>query len=535
MNFHIHHYLDYHAKHSPHNEAVSCLDEKLSYCELQKNANQLAHRLIEQGVKPGSRVGIYMDKCLEMATAIYGILKAGAVYVPLDPFAPVERLASIIDNCDIDILLSHNNKKKRLLKITPLTKNPLFIIGVDKLEQQLPDQQFHSQAWQWVYTHNNIANPEVDIVESDLAYIIYTSGSTGIPKGIMHTHYSCLSYVQRAVVELEIKAYDKLGNHCPLHFDISIFDWFATVVAGASIILIPDEYTKLPVSYCELIAKSQMTVLFTVPFALIQLAQCGAIEKQDMSHLRWISFGGEPMLVKHLYSIMQQLPGVVFDNVYGPAEVNACTHYLVKNLKQDASAVPIGKMYDYAQALIVDESNVPVNTNQIGELLVKSPTMMKGYWARPDLNENAFYHASAPVNSTNVKRELSDTYYRTGDLVKVDEEGLMWFIGRKDRQVKVRGYRIELDEIEAILVSHDNIEEAAVYTVAAEDKSTQLHASYTVKADAMITNRDMRKFLKSKLAHYAVPSEIDKVQVFPRTSSGKIDRLNLSKKATICP
>lgn len=523
MNFLIHHYLDHQALHLQHNEAVSCLDEKMTYGELHLKANQLAHRLIESGVQQGSRVGIYMDKCLDMAVAIYGILKAGAVYVPLDPFAPVARLADIIDDCDICILVSHNSKKKQLPKIIQLASNPLFIIGVDK-----SDAQLQSASWQWVFNCQAFSSPKITIVESDLAYIMYTSGSTGKPKGIMHTHHSCTSYVRWAVKEVNVQAHDRLGNHCPLHFDISIFDWFAAVVAGASTIIIPDEYTKLPASYSALIAKSKITVLFTVPFALIQLSQYGALGAHDMSHLRWITFAGEPMPVKHLYGIMHQLPHVTFDNMYGPTETNVCTHYRVNNLSEMANAIPIGNMCEFAQALIVNENDQPVTANEIGELLVRSPSTMKGYWARADLNKKAFYTA---VDTQDVDCKLEKSFYRTGDLVRLDEEGLIWFIGRKDRQVKVRGYRIELDEVEAILVSHQYVEEAAVYTVKAANESVDLHASYTIKPETKVSSSEMKTFLKSKLPHYAVPSTITNVQAFPRTSSDKIDRNELSKEA----
>ncbi|MFT6269796.1 MAG: amino acid adenylation domain-containing protein [Alphaproteobacteria bacterium] len=529
MSFLIHQYLDHHAHHQPHSEAVSCLDTKLSYSELQNKANQLAHRLIALDVHPGSRVGIYMDKCIDMAVAIYGILKAGAVYVPLDPFAPAKRLGDIINDCNIHVLLSHSNKKKRLPKVILASNKPLFIIGLENVEQTISPQTFESQPWQWVFDHSKNSIPEVNIIESDLAYIIYTSGTTGNPKGIMHTHHSCLSYVRWAVNEVNVQPNDRLGNHCPLHFDISIFDWFAAAVAGASTIIIPDEYTKLPASYAQLIAQSQMTVLFTVPFALIQLSQYGLLEEQDMSHLRWITFAGEPMPVKHLRTIMHILPKVTFDNMYGPAETNVVTHHKVEHVEQTATAIPIGKMCEFAQGLIVDECGHPVTKGEIGELLVRSPSMMQGYWGRPDLNKTAFYTLT---EKTHFDGEFKKTFYRTGDLVKVDNKGIIWFLGRKDRQVKVRGYRVELDEIEAILVSHDNIEEAAVYTVTIADKPVELHATYTVKPEAKVLSSEMSKYLKSRLPSYAVPNYMTNVQAFPRTSSGKIDRKELSKEAS---
>lgn len=529
MNTLIHHHLDHHALLNPQSIAVYCRDEEMTYSALQSKANQLAHKLIELDIKPGSRVGIYMDKCLEMAVAIYGILKAGAVYVPLDPFAPSQRIANIIDDCDINVVLSNKNKKKHINAISLLSNQALFVIGIDECELQ-SEAKYTSKNWHWVFDGNKKSNPVVSTQINDLAYIIYTSGSTGIPKGIMHTHRSCLSYVYWAVNEVNVQAPDRLGNHCPLHFDISIFDWFAAAVAGASTIVIPDEYTKMPASYSQLIAHSQMTVLFTVPFSLIQLSQYGCLEEHDLSHLRWVTFAGEPMPSKHLRTIMKQLPYVTFDNMYGPAETNVCTHYRVPTLASNTSAIPIGEMCECAQALIIDENEQAVGSNEIGELLVHTPTMMKGYWARDDLNKKAFFTTYSQSENDDDKQ----IYYRTGDLVKIDEEGLMWFIGRKDRQVKIRGYRVELDEIEAAIVSHSEVEEAAVYTVTIEDQPTQLHAAFTTKTESTIETKELTKYLKAKIPHYAVPSSISKLQIFPRTSSDKIDRNELSKEAMLC-
>jgi amino acid adenylation domain-containing protein len=523
MRFLIPQHLDYHCRFNPQNIAVECLDEKLSYSELQKKSNQLANRLIELGVRPGARIGIYMDKCLETAVAVYGILKAGAAYVPLDPSAPASRLVEIIADCSIEILISHENKQKRLLKINQTSDRTLIFLGVTENSNLLG-----CYSWQWVYQNENHSIPQVDVIESSLAYIIYTSGSTGIPKGIMHTHHSCLSFARWAATEYGLEARDKIGNHSPLHFDISIFDWFASIVAGASIILIPDEYTKMPASYSQLIEQTQITVLFTVPFALIQLSLFGILEQRDMSSLRWIIFGGEPFVIKHLYRLTQQLPNVTFDNMYGPAEVNGCTHYTIVNLQETDHSIPIGRQTQIVQTLVVDADDKEVSVNDIGELLVRTPTMMQGYWARPDLNQQAFHQQ---IETEYYDGYYKKVFYRTGDLVKIDNSGLIWFMGRKDRQVKVRGYRVELDEIEAILGTHQYVEEAAVYAVKRDDQPVEIHGAYTLKSDVMLQTSELIKFLKGRLPNYSVPAKLTNVQAFPRTTSDKIDRTTLSKEA----
>ena len=520
MSFLIHHYLEHFSKVSPDAIAYECLEETQTYLQLEHQANQLSHWLMEQGIKKGDRVGIYFDKSIYTGSAIYGILKAGAAYVPLDPSAPVNRLLDIITDCEIRVIISADNKLKKILQVCQQLTFQLSVVGLSE-----QDYSFESVSWEDIKKEYPTQRPRVKIIESDLAYIIYTSGSTGKPKGIMHTHHSCLSYARWAASEYGLVSTDKLGNHSPLHFDISIFDLFAAVVKGATTIVIPEEYTRFPASYSELIQSSRMTVLFTVPFALIQLLLRGVLEERDLSQLRWIIFGGEPFVIKHLYSLMNTLPHVRFDNMYGPAEVNGCTHYLVENLTADAKSIPIGHVSQIAEAMILDDNDQPLSTAGSGELLIRTPSMMQGYWRRESLNQAAFFDVQVTDCYTH-------RYYRTGDLVTVEADGTLWFLGRKDRQVKVRGYRVELDEIEATLAQYDGIEESAAFVVKADNEPLAIHLAYTLnKEDKQVSRELVGKYLKARLPSYALPAVITQRESFPRTTSDKINRTVLSQEA----
>jgi acyl-CoA synthetase (AMP-forming)/AMP-acid ligase II len=221
---------------------------------------------------------------------------------------------------------------------------------------------------------------------------------------------------------------------------------------------------------------------------------------------------------------MTLLPHVRFDNIYGPAEVNGVTHQTLEPLTGDDAVVPIGPIAETAEALIVDAEDAPVSPGQIGELLVRSPTMMLGYWGRQDLNARAFYRRR---NSAG----LEEVFFRTGDLVERYDDGVMRFVGRKDRQVKVRGYRVELDEIETALTMHAAVEEAAVYVLPDGEGSQAIHAQVTLTDDAPVQHEDFVKFLKSRLPWYAVPASVGVAARFPRTSTGKIDRRTLTTRA----
>jgi acyl-coenzyme A synthetase/AMP-(fatty) acid ligase len=270
----------------------------------------------------------------------------------------------------------------------------------------------------------------------------------------------------------------------------------------------------------------RLTIWYSVPFALIQLLLRGVLEARDLSSLRWVLFGGEPFPPKHLRALMSQWPHASFSNVYGPAEVNQCTVYLVPPTAENSDEpIPIGEMCDNAEGLVVDDDDQAVSPGQVGELLVRAPTMMRGYWGRPELNQKVFYRRS-------IFPDYEEVFLRTGDLVRLRQDGQNYdFLGRKDRQIKTRGYRVELDEIEAALLAHTGVEEAAVFAVPDNQGSQQIQAAVIPRRRANDALADLKQHISGLLPWYAVPGGIDVMQSFPRTSSGKIDRRRLREQA----
>ncbi len=250
----IHESVEKMATRAPMHEAATFLSESLTYGQLDAQANQLAHTLIEHGVQRGDRVGLHMDKSLYTPVALYGIMKAGAAYVPLDPSAPVARIATLIEDAGIRVLISHRGKRRTLNKLAAADTQLDAIIGVE--DDALGSMAISMTQVERAPTHA----PKVDVTTDDLAYIIYTSGSTGNPKGMMHTHGSCLAFSRWAADEYGLTQEDRLSNHAPLHFDLSILDYFAGSLVGATVVIIPEEYTKLPASYAQLIEDQGITV-----------------------------------------------------------------------------------------------------------------------------------------------------------------------------------------------------------------------------------------------------------------------------------
>lgn len=510
-NYLLHQAIKRNAQATPNNVAVHFAKEHLTYLQLYKKSNQLAHCLIANGVRRGDRVGIFMFKNIYSAVAIYGILSAGCAYVPLDPFAPLERQEHVIANCDIRILVSHDRKTA---DVQALAKR-VSLSAVIGLSEPLPGST--TIGWPEVFKRST-QEIQIHLTEQDLAYILYTSGSTGLPKGIVHTHRSGLSFATWAQETYQLTSNDRISNHAPLHFDLSTFDFFASALAGAATCIVPEAVTKFPVSMAKWIQDEKITVWYSVPYALIQMLQRAKLSQDSFSNLRWILFAGEPFPTKHLRELMHLLPCIRFSNLYGPTETNVCTFYHVPNLADDSDEpIPIGIACDNVEDLVVDIDLHPVLPGESGELLIRGGVVMKGYWGAPELTSKGFF--DRPVND-----QFFDRFYRTGDLVQKREDGNYRFLGRKDRQVKTRGYRVELDEIENALLALDDVQEAAVYPVTDGEGSNLIKAAIIPKLENNLTEDVLFSELRRILPPYAIPVEIEIRSEFPRTSTGKIDR-----------
>jgi amino acid adenylation domain-containing protein len=515
MSFLIQSPLEWFASRTPDHPALAMGGEEMSYRELEMASNQLAHALLESGCRNHDRVGIYMHKSLDLGVAIYGTLKAGAVFVPLDPFLPNERLKFILQDCGIEHLIVSDVLARNLDNLQ-LPKMPC-LYGAE------PRPAISSVAWSKIRSLQTDP-PRLTLIDQDLAYIMYTSGSTGEPKGMMHTHHGSISYANWGAQHVGLTSTDRVASHAPLHFDLSIFDFFSTARAGATVVLVPEPVTKFPASWTQYIDSEKISVVFTVPHTLIEMAQKGASEKRDLTSLRWIMFGGEPMPPKYLRELMTLLPGCRFTNVYGPAEAPSCTCFDINGALMDVDqSIPIGTVSANSTDLILRDDDSECEFDEDGELCIRSSTLMKGYWNRPDLNALAFFKKTS-------FGFFPDIYYRTGDVVRRSGDGLLHFLGRKDRMVKTRGYRVELDEVEAALNSHPDVAEVAAYTVTDQYDGKRIVASITLEKSGTVGTSEVLQHAASKIPRYALPTSLDIIAEFPRTSSGKIDRKALAKR-----
>ncbi len=520
MLYLLHSAIEHAAERAPEHDAVRFAGASLTYGELAVRAGRLASVLRDRGVRRGDRVGILAAKGLHSAVAIHGIMKAGAAYVPLDPMAPIDRLVMIAKDCGIRHLVS---EPARSATVHAMIDAGIALDGVVGFEEQ-KGAAGPGVSWDEVDSAPGMSDV-AGATELDLAYILYTSGSTGVPKGVVHTHRSALAFAEVAAHTYGLRAEDRVTNHAPLHFDLSTLDYFATAVAGGTTIVVSEAHTRMPASLAQLLDSERVSVLYAVPLALTQLALNGALERRDLSHLRWVLFGGEPFPPKHLKALMRALPQARFSNVYGPTEVNGVTHWELPSVETlSDEPLPIGRPFANVDLMVVDEHGDRALPGQPGELWARTPTMMQGYWNRPDLDASAFAETPGVGPRPSV-------FHKTGDLVQVDADGVLHFLGRKDRQIKTRGYRVELDEVESVLLTHPAVEAGAVYGVPDAMGSNVIEATVVLAPGSVASPSDLIAHTSRTLPRYALPEHLSIVDVLPRTSTDKIDRTALRAQA----
>ena len=461
MIYLLHHLLAESAQRWTDNPAVSMGHHRLSYGDLDKMAGRLAQVLRESGVMPGNRVGIWMPKSNESIVSIFGILKAGGVYVPIDPKSPIPRAVHIIKDCGIRHLITSEAKLSGLHEeIAGQADFPVeVVLTTDEGSRDADRRRAGARviAWEAVKGSGELRQ-EASGVDSDLAYILYTSGSTGMPKGVMISHRAALTFINWTHDFFKITEKDVVASHAPLHFDLSIFDIFTTIKAGGMIVLVPELLSTFPVTLSEFIRDQRITVWYSVPSALILMLARGDFVKHMHRDLRLILFAGEVFPLKYLRTLKEGTGARLF-NLYGPTETNVCTYYEVAALLADQTKpIPIGRPIDnYELFLVSDDGNHP-KPGEVGELFARGPGLMAGYWGDPEksnlvLVPNPFQPA------------FEDKVCRTGDLAIQDDEGNYHYLGRRDHMVKSKGYRIELGEIETTLYSHPKVTEAAVIAI----------------------------------------------------------------------
>lgn len=520
------HLLTESAQRAPQAPAVRFADETLDYGELDRRSNRVARALRAQGIGQGDRVGLHLKKSPDAIVSLLGILKAGACVVPVGLGTPAARFADIGEQCSMRCLIASRDACATLgpQAFGFRSLESVLVVGDDDHVEVGP-----------AVTVLALAEAEaaqdgeplaITTVDRDLAYVLFTSGSTGSPKGVMLSHRAVLTFVDWASDRFGIGPEDRLSNHAPWNFDLSTFDIYAALGAGASVTLIPEGLSMFPGRLADLIERSGITVWYSVPSVLTLLVTRGRLEHRDLLALRLVLFAGEVFPIRYLRELMLALPGPRYVNLYGPTETNVCTfHELQRPPEPDDPPLPIGRACANTKTVVLDEQGgLVTKPGQEGLLFVGGSTVMDGYYGRPAETAAAF--ARNPLAEGREER-----LYCTGDWVAVDDAGDYRFLGRRDHMVKVGGYRIELGEIETALYAHQGVKEAAAIAVPDELLGNRIRA-VVVRSDPALDEQQLRRHCSTVMPKYMVPQELVFRDDLPRTSTDKVDRPRLARESS---
>ncbi len=510
----------------PDQAAIVYQNERLTYGQLEEASNQLARLLKGSGCKRGDRVCFLIPKTPAAIITILGILKADCVYVPLDTSSPAPRLAMIIDACEprwivaggqVISLLDELMEDEARRKSTSIGWMERGRAEGRNFKVQFSREDLLNYPGAALDYQNNITDP---------AHILFTSGSTGVPKGVVITHDNVLHFVNWAVKYFGAKPSDKISSHPPLHFDLSTFDIYGTLSSGAQLHIVPTELNLLPHKLADFIRKSELTQWFSVPSVLNFMAKADVVKENDFPALERLLWCGEVFPTPPLIYWMQRLPQVKFTNLYGPTEATiASSYYTVPQCPEDEKAqIPIGLPCEGEDLIVLDEELRTLPPGEIGELYLGGVGLSPGYWKDTEKTNSVFIPRPGSADP-------NDRIYKTGDLAKLGEDGLVYYLGRADSQIKSRGYRIELGEIETALNALNLTEECAIVAINTGGfEGVAICCAYVPLKEVDASPAKLRSELSKALPNYMMPARWMRFELLPKNANGKIDRRKLKEE-----
>ena len=495
----LHEWFEAQVEKTPSSVALKFVGEQLTYQELNEQANQLAHYLQNLGVKPETKVGICIERSLEMVVGILGILKAGGAYVPLDPSNPRERLNYILEDSQVQVLVTNS-------QLSNILDGKNVVVYLDREADKIAQ-----------YPRNNLVS---GVGGDNLAYIIYTSGSTGKPKGVLIEHQHVIQFFKAAEACYKFDQRDVWTLFHSKAFDFSVWELWGGLLYGGCVVVVSSQVSQDSEAFYNLLVTEQVSVLNQTPSAFYQLMQVDEYSKlREKLSLRLVFIAGEalsfPLLQPWFERHGDELPQLA--NLYGVTEttVFATIRPLQKaDLKTTASF--IGEPMPNSQIYLLDKYQQPVPIGVVGEIYIGGGSVARGYWQRPELTQERFlpnFFSNRP----------EDRLYKTGDLGRYLPNGEFEYKGRIDSQVKIRGFRIELGEIQARLGEHQAVRECVVLAYGDEPNNKRLVAYIVPEKSLEADIQDIRHYLNQKLPEYMIPSAFVVLEKFPLTSNGKVD------------
>lgn len=485
-------------------DKIAARDEKTSctYRELLLDSKWLGTMLAAK-TEIRKPVAVFMDKSVTTLKTFMGILYAGCFYILIDPSFPTNRIKQILDVLETDIVITEHSGET---KLQDAGYNGNILYSEDIFHDGHPG-----------HSDNLLSDIRRRTTDIDPVYCNFTSGSTGVPKGVLICHRSVIDFIDLFTGTFDITCEDVIGNQAPFDFDVSVKDIYSTLKMGATLVIIPRSYFMFPNAVIDMLADHNVTTLIWAVSALCLLNRLHGLKYKVPSHINKIMFSGETMPVKQLNAWRSYYPNATFVNLYGPTELTCnCTYYILNKTFSEDERLPIGHAFANEHVFLLDDNNreiQPEDTGVTGELCAAGTCLALGYYNNPEATQKAF--TQNPLQS-----KWSETIYRTGDLAYYGADGLLYFAGRKDFQIKHMGHRIELEEIESVLESISTVEHACCFFD--EDKN-KIVGFYAGTAD----KKNVLDQMKKKVPEYMLPNILHSAVSLPLTKNGKTDRKKL--------
>lgn len=512
MDFLIHHMLRASALRAPEKEALVHGDQRLGYREVATRVAGLAHGLRRAGLERGDRIGIYLDPSVPQVLSIFGVSQAGGVFVPINALLFPEQVAHIAKDCGMRGLVTTKAKLSSLAEVLPQLPSLAFVVVTP--EGDAPDTRLRLHHFEELC---QLAPPDwrETSVSKDLAAILYTSGSTGKPKGVMLSHANVMAGSTIVSTYLEITAAERILAVLPFSFDAGLNQLMTAFQQGATLVLTNFVFAREVV---QVLLKERITGLAGVPTLWSLLAQPNSgLQKQPFPHLRYITNTGGAMPQAVLAVLRAALPTTKIFLMYGLTEAFRSTYLPPEEL--DRRPTSMGKAIPDTEILVINESGQLCKPGEVGELVHRGPTVSMGYWARPeDTNRVLRPNPLLPPELGDCERVCY-----SGDLVKMDEEGFLYFVGRRDTMIKSSGFRISPTEIEEVLFSSGKLRGAAVIGIPDEVLGQAIKACVVPRDGHQVDTEALLAHCREKLPRYMVPKTVEVLTELPKTNSGKVD------------
>jgi len=504
-------------------DAVASVDDgkQVTYGELEILSNQLAGALKEAGCRRGDRVGVFLPRSRDTLVSVFGIFKADCVYVPLDPKNPPVYVARLLSTISPRVVLVD---RTTVHVVRQLRQRGLWGEGcaVGWMDTERPGDV------DILFDFNDVlrvcpVSLRYANASSDVAFIIFTSGSTGAPKAVPITHKSMYHCVEWMVKHFDIRPTNRHSMTFSLYFDASMNDIISPLAAGACLFPVPPHRGVTPEGLAQFIRESQLTHWTSGPWGLSYLARFDALRDNDFPSMRHVYWGGEVLPTPSLIYWMKKLPHVTFTNVYGPTETTfISSYYRVPRCPEDEQEIiPIGLPLEGEELLVLDDNLRRVGPGEVGELYIAGVGLSPGYWADPQKTSEVFL--PNPFSD-----DPEERIYRTGDVAKMDENGVATYLGRADSQVQIRGARVEIGEVEAALHTLEYLEECAVVAITPRSFDQQaIGCVYSPRPGKDVSRRRLVSDLSERIPRHMIPTRWLSLPGIPRNPNGKIDRKKL--------